>query len=656
MRGEEVLTAAGTREPGIGQKGGGGDSRRHEETTAGLAGGVPEGAPAPAGTVIWENTKMTSLTRLRTATWAVALSMLGACVSYPPPIQQSEGHIARDKSSGAIKDAPPPVTTQAYVPEPKPKAKVPTYSVVVHEVPVKELLLALARDTKENIDIHPGLQGLVSLNAIDEPLTSILDRVARQVDMRYRVEGRTIIVSPDTPYMKTYQVNYVNMSRDTTSTVAVSGQISGGAPGAGTGTAGGQGTSTSGGTGGQAGASTTSVNSSAKNNFWDVMRENIQAILRSTSKLSQSADEKQARAEAQRAAREDRLAAAEAVSRAGANAASLFNTVFGPDGKGDLSDVAINPVTGTIVVLATDKQHALIQEFLTGVSNASHRQVVIEATIVEVTLSNGYQAGVDWARLFKAAGDGFSIRQNLSSVPGADAALIAAYSNNPTGATVSATLRLLETYGDTKVLSSPKLMALNNQTALLKVVDNVVYFTFEREVSEGNVNQARRETITTTVNTVAVGVSMTVTPQVNENGVVTLIVRPTISGVLREVEDPNPALKFDSSGNPLPTPVVNRIPVVTVREMESVLQLSSGQVAILGGLMQDNVSKKKKGVPGLSRVQGVGDVFSQRDELTTKSELVIFLKPTVVTNPSLDSDELRPFRRYLPESERISSK
>ena len=111
---------------------------------------------------------------------------------------------------------------------------------MVHEVPVKELLLALARDTKENIDIHPGLQGLVSLNAIDETLPAILDRISRQVNMRYRVEGRTIVVSPDTPYLKTYKVDYVNMTRDTTSTIAVSGQITSGggggvqAPGGGT--------------------------------------------------------------------------------------------------------------------------------------------------------------------------------------------------------------------------------------------------------------------------------------------------------------------------------------------------------------------------------------------------------------------------------------
>ena len=112
------------------------------------------------------------------------------------------------------------------MPPPKPAVKPQTYSVVVNEVPVKDLLLALARDTKQNIDIHSGLHGLVSLNAINETLPAILERISKQVNMRYRLEGNTIIVSPDTPYVKTYRVNYVNMTRETTSTIGVSGEIS----------------------------------------------------------------------------------------------------------------------------------------------------------------------------------------------------------------------------------------------------------------------------------------------------------------------------------------------------------------------------------------------------------------------------------------------
>src|SRR5689334_12852269 len=299
--------------------------------------------------------------RVRQAGTAVGVAMLMACAScaYRVSIPPSEGHLNTD-TVPALKPGEqilPPITNNAYVPPPKPRVKTPTYSVVVHEVPVKELLLALARDTKENIDIHPGLQGLVSLNAIDETLPSILDRISRQVNMRYQQEGKTIVISPDTPFMKTYKVDYVNMTRETTSSISVSGQITSGTSGSSTVAA-----PPSGGT------SLSSVNSSSKNNFWELLHENIQSILTSTRKLSQSAEDRQAQAEATRMAREERLAQAEAVARAGQGATTLFDKAFGPSGTAGpidvKQDIIINQVAGTIAVMATERQHLLIQQYL----------------------------------------------------------------------------------------------------------------------------------------------------------------------------------------------------------------------------------------------------------------------------------------------------
>ena len=193
-------------------------------------------------------------------------------------------------------------------------------------------------------------------------------------------------------------------------------------------------------------------------------------------------------------------------------------------------------------------------------------------------------------------------------------------------------------------------MALNNQTALLKVVDNVVYFHIEGQtVSAANV--APVTTFTTTAKTVAVGLVMSVLPQVTESGTVNLTVRPTISRISGTVQDPNPALnaQFSTLGIQTSPAIPNLIPQIQVREMESVLQAGSGQTIILGGLMQDNVRRDRDAVPGLGRLPSpAGDIFSFRDEAVSKTELVIFLKPTVISNPSLDSDELKFFRRFLP--------
>ncbi|HTO44838.1 MAG TPA: secretin N-terminal domain-containing protein [Burkholderiales bacterium] len=541
----------------------------------------------------------------------------------------------------------PPVTNATYVPPPTARAKMPTYSVVVHEVPVKELLLALARDTKENIDIHPGLQGLVSLNAIDETLPSILDRISKQVNMRYRVEGKTIVVSPDTPYFKTYKVNYVNMTRDTTSAIAVSGQISG---------AGGGGVNVASG-----GTSSTSVNTVSKNNFWEVLSENLHSLLKSTRALAQTAEDRQAQAEAARAAREERLAQAEAVARAGQNATNLFDKVFGSapsTGVTDLKqDIVVNQVAGTVSVMATERQQQLVQQYLDTIGASSQRQVLIEATIAEVSLSDQYQAGIDWSKL--TIGAGFGASQTLSTAPiltagvtapATAAGLTLSYLSNTNGNGVQITAKLLEQFGKTRVLSSPMLMAMNNQTALLKVVDNVVYFQIQSQISQGTaVNANNLQSVTTTPQTVAVGFIMSMTPQVNDNGVITITVRPTISRVEKFVPDPNPALTTDANGNALPNPIQNLVPQVTVREMESVLQLISGQTAVLGGLITDDVSRATAQIPGLGNIPRIGEAFQYRNDNVVKTELVVFIRPTLVKNPSLDSEELRRLRKFLPE-------
>jgi len=568
---------------------------------------------------------------------AVVFSLPGC--AYKAAVPPSRGHIdASQIPPNPQEKILPPVTRSVFVPPPRPQVKVPTYSVVVNEVPVRELLFALSRDTKQNIDVHPNIQGLVTLNAIDETLPAILERISQQVNLRYRSQGKTIIVVPDTPYFKNYRVNYVNMNRDSSSSIGVSGEISGASVGGG---AGGQ----SGGQGGGANASTSKVDTKSTNNFWEVLRQNIESILSASKAINQNADQRAARAEAQKAANEARIAQAEAVSRAGANAQQLFNTAF-PEAANAPSDakneIVVNPITGTITILGTEKQQALIQQYLDSVGSASQRQVLIEATIAEVRLSNNYQAGVDWSRI--ATGTGFTFNQLLLGAPptGAPPGLTIGYTNATSDVgSINVSLRLLEQFGNTRVLSSPKLMALNNQMALMKVVDNIVYFTIEADT---NTNQTTAvTTFTSSAKTVPVGLIMSVLPQITETGSVNLTVRPTISRVTRFVSDPNPSLRAGTG-----TPIPNLIPEIQIREMESVLQVGSGQTIILGGLMQDDVRRDRDQIPGLGNIPRVGEAFQYRNEAVSKTELIIFLKPTVITNPSLDSDELKMFQRFLP--------
>lgn len=207
------------------------------------------------------------------------------------------------------------------------------------------------------------------------------------------------------------------------------------------------------------------------------------------------------------------------------------------------------------------------------------------------------------------------------------------------GLGISATLNLLETFGNVKVLSSPKISVLNNQTAMLKVVDNVVYFEVKSDSTIGQVNTDK--TFTTTAKSVAVGLVMNVTPQISETNMITLNVRPTISRVTGFKTDPNPDI---------PTATPNQVPEIQTREMESVLRLADGEIAVMGGLMEDKIDYTTDAVPGLSRLPGIGNIFRNRDDTNTKTELVIFLKPTVIRDPSINSD-FRQFSGQLPGQE-----
>jgi len=568
----------------------------------------------------------------------------------PSVLPQSEGHITTSSTQSVGGEVPPLARTSDFVPPPEPAVKQPTYSVVVDEVPVKELLFALARDTKQNIDIHPSLQGLVTINAVNETLPAILDRIAQQVDLRYRIEGNTIVITPDTAYSKTYHIDYVNMTRNTSSTIGVSGQISG--------TASSQGASGGASGGGTQSASSTAVTTTSTNDFWKTLDTSVRGILSSSQQQSRSAQNKAERLELFQKEQEIRLEEAKSnksenadsrgpaaggnpvgstISSAG-NQLSNLSTIFA-------DDVIINPIAGTVTITATEMQHHLIQAYLDEVQRSVQRQVMIEATIVEVTLSDQYQGGIDWSRL------GVSGELNLTqSLIGASSpitnfspgSLTIGLTNQPT---TSETIKLLNQFGNTRVLSSPKLMALNNQTALLKVVDNIVYFniTAQPAILISNTVGAQQSTFTTTAQTVPVGVVMSLTPQINENGQVTLTVRPTITRVLSFVNDPNPALAAAGVTSP--------VPQIQTREMESVLQLVSGQTAVLGGMMQDTIQRTRNAVPGIGNIPGIRELFSSRNDSDTKSELVIFLRPTVITNPSLDSDELKSFQQFLPKQQ-----
>ena len=558
-------------------------------------------------------------------------TVLGGC--FQPMKPTVSGHIDQQlpPPAGAI---PPPVQTLPVPPRPKPTAKAETYSVVVNNVSVRELLFALARDAKVNVDIHPGITGTVTLNAIDQTLPQLLSRISKQVDMRYELDGPNLVVMSDSPFLRIYKIDYVNIARDTTGQVSVSSEIVG-QTGAGSGGSSGGG----GGGGGGAGQNTSrvSISNTSQNKFWETLEKNVREILQETDKVLPGATGATAPVVTPAAAGQPPGGAG---GGAGVPVAAGPNATFR-----EASSVIANREVGLLTIRASARQHEKIQEFLDLVLLSARRQVLIEATIVEVRLNNSYQQGIDWGIFtggWQLFGGGLyrnavqalvpppvPVAGALTAAPTASS-FVGQYNSN----TLRVSLQLLETFGNVRVLSSPRISAINNQTAVLKVVENVVYFTVASQTSQAQTTALT--TVTTTAQTVPVGIVLNVTPQVSENDTVLLNVKPSISRIAARVSDPNPLLT-----------VANEIPQIAIREMESVIKLSSGQIAVMGGLISDELQDNSDTIPGVNRLPFLGDLFSNKNIQNTKSELVIFMRPLVIRDPSVDGD-YRGYRVFLP--------
>ncbi len=474
---------------------------------------------------------------------------------------------------------------------PAPVVRDALYTVVADNVPLKEILFSIARDTAAKVNVVGEIDGNISLSMINQSLETLLREVSRQLPVRYEINGDHILIMSDKPYVRTYRVDYLNIQRISESRVDLATQV------------GSMRTDIEGAQAGQSGSngSRLFVENKSANRFWDSLVKSV---------------------------------------------AGIIGESGGKENKH--ANVFVNPETGILTVRATDDQHQSISELLLELVSSAQRQVLIEATVVEVTLSDHFESGVDWKVLNNSEqGGAFDYAQAFGGFPqAADAvapttALLSYNNANSVLGNLSTTLKLLQQFGDVQVLSSPKIIAMNNQPAVLKVVDNRVYFTFEVDRFERE-NGDQRTVVDSTVHSVPVGLVMSVTPFINSSDEVILNVRPTISRILNFAEDPSPALAGQSQ-------VRNLIPEIQVREMESLLRVQSGDIAIIGGLMQNKVDNRTTDVPGLSRLPLLGNLFSHKKKEINKTELLVFLKPSVMKRkPARESPTKTQGLRLLP--------
>jgi MSHA biogenesis protein MshL len=285
--------------------------------------------------------------------------------------------------------------------------------------------------------------------------------------------------------------------------------------------------------------------------------------------------------------------------------------------------VVINRQSGVVIARAKPLQLREIESFLATTQNQISRQVILEAKILEVVLNDHHQDGVEWKSI---------IREGLKAAPivfTGGLYTLASRAGSFTAGDFTAVVTLLESQGKTNVLSSPRISTLNNQQAIIKVGQDESFVT---GISPGIVVSSGG-TSGGTVQPAPIlsaffsGIALDVTPQINDNGDITLHIHPSIT----KVESLNREYTIDSSSlisKPSSVPTAKS----TIRESDSIVKAENGQIIVLGGLMQDSSDENKEGVTGLSRIPYLGNLFRVNTGTTQKTELVILLKATLVNS------------------------
>jgi len=292
----------------------------------------------------------------------------------------------------------------------------------------------------------------------------------------------------------------------------------------------------------------------------------------------------------------------------------------------------VHPQSGVIVVHAMPEELIDVQNYLTTIENAAHRLVVLEAKVIEVTLNDNFQAGINWNSLIElGSNQSIELGRSGGNVNPSASALGGIFAVNANLNDFNGLLELFKTQGDVQVLSSPRISTVNNQKAVIKVGQDeyfVTDFETETELANGIGNQNVDVSLTPFFS----GVALDVLPQIDAHDNVILHIHPAISEVMERTK--NLTISTDSE---LSIPLA----LSTIRESDSVVRARSGQVIVVGGLMKNATRVEESRTPVIGDLPLIGSLFQNRREVATKSELVILLRPIVIHNDEQWKDQLR---------------
>lgn len=512
------------------------------------------------------------------------------------PVHADTHRMAQAAPAAAVMPQPAP----APVPAMPVRSQEPRFDLAVNNAPAAQVFLQLGVNTPYNILVSPDIAGNVTLSLKQTTVPEALETLRELFGYDFRMaSGNRVFVYPNTVQTRLFKINYLPGRRQGASDLRVSSS-SIGQPSASGSTSG----SSSSGSASSVtrGQDTSSVRMTSDTDFWREVQE-------------------------------------------------ALNNLIGKEGG---RSVTLNPSAGVIVVRGTPAELRQVADYLKAIQLTIERQVMLEAKIVEVKLTKGSETGVNWTAFrginsgsTKVGGIGMAPGVTLSNTgalkdgnitltPGVSAATETLgkgfYGLAFQSANFAALLSFLETQGDVKVLSSPRIATLNNQKAVLKVGSDELFVTGV-STTQTSTGSTTTSSPTLSLQPFFSGISLDVTPQIDETGTVMLHVHPAISAVSENEK----VIDLGDLGT-------YRLPLASssINETDSIVRVRDGQIVAIGGLMQQNSINDRNGVPGLSSLPGVGGLFRYQSTSETKHELVILIKPTVISEdgqgwPSADA-------------------